>query len=96
MGGRITDDLRRITREQGRRHGGDRASLEAGEGRDEPGAASGRAGRAGPGVRAVGVAVALAVLAGGGFWLVRTLQADTKLQDCVMSGRKNCSGVEAP
>jgi hypothetical protein len=36
------------------------------------------------------VALVVVLVAGGGWWLVRTLQADSKLQDCVMSGRKNC------
>jgi cell division septal protein FtsQ len=34
------------------------------------------------------------VLAGVGWLLVRQMMADSKLQDCVMSGRKNCAPVE--
>lgn len=32
--------------------------------------------------------------AGGGWLIVRRIMADSKLQDCVMSGRKNCAPVE--
>jgi cell division septal protein FtsQ len=34
------------------------------------------------------------VLAGVGWLIIRQLMADSKLQDCVMSGRKNCAPVE--
>ncbi len=78
MAERITDRLKRITREQGG----------AGETPSGPGSAKGGAprGRYGPLV----VVLVVAVIAGAGWWLVRTMQADSKLQDCVMSGRKNC------
>ncbi len=87
MPGRITDELRRITRDQG------------GAGREvssAPASAKARAPRSRYGLL-VG-ALLLAALVGGGWWLVQRLQADSKLQDCVMSGRKNCvpSGVDAP
>ncbi len=78
MPGRITDELRRITREQG---GSPETSSAAAS--VKAGAPRGRYGLL------VG-ALLLAALVGGGFWLVRTMQADSKLQDCVMSGRKNC------
>ncbi len=79
MPGRITDELRRITREQG---GGSRDASRA------PDSAKGGAphGR----TRFLFGAILLAALVAGGWWLVQRLQADSKLQDCVMSGRKNC------
>jgi hypothetical protein len=79
MPGRITDQLKQIAREQGG----------AGASTDGPESVKGGAakGRYGP-LIVVGL---LAILVGGGWWLVRTLQADSKLQDCVMSGRKNCT-----
>jgi hypothetical protein len=85
MPGRITDELRRITREQG---GASREASSAPESA-KSGTPHGRYGLI------VG-ALLLAALVGGGWWLVRTMQADSKLQDCVMSGRKNCapSGLE--
>lgn len=36
----------------------------------------------------------LAALFVGGWLLVRRLQADAKIQDCVMSGRKNCAPID--
>jgi hypothetical protein len=36
----------------------------------------------------------LAALFVGGWLLVRKLQADAKIQDCVMSGRKNCAPID--
>ena len=36
----------------------------------------------------------LAALFIGGWLLVRRLQADAKIQDCVMSGRKNCAPID--
>lgn len=78
MAERITDQLKRITREQGG----------AGATPETPESKKGGMprGRYGPLV----VVLVVAVVAGAGWWLVRTLQADSKLQDCVMSGRKNC------
>ena len=84
MAGRITDQLRNLTREQSR--------LRPVEAREDP---------AGPGQRSrafgpfgwVGLLVGLALILGG--WLVlRQLQADAKLQDCIMSGRKNCAPID--
>jgi hypothetical protein len=78
---RITDELRRITREQG--------------GGVEPSPPSGRDDADHPRRRYGPLLVLLAVLAltGGGWLIVRQLMADSKLQDCVMSGRKNCAPV---
>jgi hypothetical protein len=78
MAERITDRLKRITREQG--GAGEAASA------PESAGSGGAKGRFGP----LLVVLIVAVLAGGGWWLIRTMQADSKLQDCVMSGRKNC------
>jgi hypothetical protein len=86
MGGRITDELRRITREQ---HAGE-APADAPP--SAPVATSGLARYS-----KLVVVLLVALVAGGGWWLVRTMQQDSKLQDCVMSGRKNCvPGVESP
>ena len=80
---RYTDELRRITREQG----GPLAS--------EPPSRSGVASHAQPGVRArLITAVFVIVLVGSGWLLIRQLMFDSKLQDCVMSGRKNCAPVD--
>jgi len=78
MAERITDRLKRITREQGG----------AGEAASAPESAKGSAAKSRFGLLVV-VAI-VAILAGAGWWLIRTMQADSKLQDCVMSGRKNC------
>ena len=78
MPGRITDELRRITREQG----GITAQPES-----EPSKGSAPARRYG----SLLVVLAVLLLAGGGWLLVSQLMADSKLQDCVMSGRKNCA-----
>ena len=40
-----------------------------------------------------GLVIAVALLAVG-IWLARDLTAASKLQDCVMSGRTNCSVIE--
>jgi hypothetical protein len=81
--GRITDELRRITREQ---------SKMADPPEPEPAARSRETRRAryGPLV-ALGVAVVLAV---AGWILVQRLMAMSRLQDCVMSGRKNCAPID--
>jgi hypothetical protein len=76
--GRYTDELRRMTRAQG---GGPDAAADA------PGRGSARARRYGP-----LIALAITLTLGGVGWLVvQQLMADGKLQDCVMSGRKNCA-----
>jgi hypothetical protein len=40
-----------------------------------------------------GLVIAVVLLAVG-IWLARDLTAASKLQDCVMSGRTNCSMIE--
>ena len=35
-----------------------------------------------------------ALILGVGLWLARDLTAASKLQDCVMSGRRNCDVIE--
>jgi hypothetical protein len=83
MPGHYVEELRKMTRAQG---GGGEApppSVGAPEG--------------GGALRRHGAFIALAVvlvLAGVGWLVVRQLVADAKLQDCVMSGRKNCAPVE--
>ena len=38
--------------------------------------------------------VLLAVLVGGGLYLVYRLRASADMQDCVMQGRSNCAAVD--
>jgi hypothetical protein len=80
---RLTEELRKITREQSRL----RPVGQTDEERDAPRGSS-RLGWF--------AAAALVVLLVGGWLVLRQLQADAKLQDCVMSGRRNCAPVEAP
>jgi hypothetical protein len=80
--GKITDQLRQITREQGG----------AGE---EPPPAVGRT--AEPRAKRYGPLVALAMvilLAGGGWILVQKMMEMSRIQDCAMSGRKNCAPID--
>ena len=83
MGGRITDQLRNLTREQSR--------LRPVEAREDSGAAGPRSRAFGP-FGWVALLVGLALILGGWF-VLRQLQASAKMQDCVMSGRKNCAPV---
>jgi hypothetical protein len=79
--GRITDELRRITREQG---GVAAPSVDA------PAAPEPRARRYGP-LIALGV---LLVLVGVGWLIVSRVMEMSRIQDCAMSGRKNCAPVD--
>jgi hypothetical protein len=36
------------------------------------------------------IAIFIAILLGGGGWMIMGLREQTDIQDCVMSGRKNC------
>jgi hypothetical protein len=83
--GRITDELRRITREQG--------GIPGSEG---PGG-GGDPARPEPAGKRYGPLIALAVvvlLAAVGWILVQRLMAMSRMQDCVMSGRKNCAPID--
>lgn len=80
MPGRITDELRRITRQQGG----------ASPAPETPSAPEPKGKRYGP---LVALAVVL-LLAGGGWLLVRQLMDMSRIQDCAMSGRKNCAPVD--
>jgi hypothetical protein len=82
---RYSDRLRKITRGQSEREGGD------GRARDvpPPEESSGWRRHAVP-----ATVLVVALLAGLGWLLARQMRADAALQDCVMSGRKNCSPVE--
>jgi hypothetical protein len=78
--GKITDELRRITREQG---GAAPPPSTA------PAVPETKARRYGP-------LVALAfvvVLAGVGWIVIRQIMDMSRIQDCAMSGRKNCAPV---
>jgi hypothetical protein len=80
---RYVDQLRRITREQG---GGGDAPPSGGDD-SEPSHPRWR--------YASLVTVAIVVLlAVAGWLLVQRMVSDAKLQDCVMSGRKNCAPVD--
>jgi hypothetical protein len=84
MGGRLTDELRKATRAQSQLHPVDDGQDAGGDG--EPDRAHGAFGW-------VSLLVVAALVLGGWF-VVRQLQADSKMQDCVMSGRKNCAPVD--
>jgi hypothetical protein len=78
---RITDQLKRITREQG--------------GVVTPPAGL-RAGRE-PVAKRYGPLIALSVvvvLAAVGWMVIERLMAMSRMQDCVMSGRKNCARID--
>jgi hypothetical protein len=42
-----------------------------------------------------GLAIAVILIAGG-IWLAHALSAQSKLQDCLMSGRTNCNVIDIP
>jgi hypothetical protein len=42
------------------------------------------------------LAVGLVVLIGGGLWLANAMFEARKADDCIASGRRNCSPIEAP
>ncbi len=83
MPGRYTDELRKITRAQAGTPDTGPASAD-----DEPARTARRGYR-----RLLSLCVVLA-LVGAGWFVLRQLTADAKLQDCVMSGRKNCAPVD--
>ena len=85
MPGRITDELRRITREQG-----GIAGPEGRGGTGEPAPPEPPGKRYGP-LIALAVVVLLASV---GWILVQRLMTMSRMQDCVMSGRKNCAPID--
>jgi hypothetical protein len=95
MPGRLTEELRRITRAQSarRRVAGDNVDDDVTGG---PGSQSEGGGDSPGHGRAFGWLglLLLLTLVVGGWFLVRQLQEDSKLQDCVMSGRKNCAPID--
>ena len=80
MPGRITDELRRITREQG---GAAPPPENAASAPESP------ARRWGPLV----VVLVLLVVAGVGWLIVSRMMEMSRIQDCAMSGRKTCAPV---
>jgi hypothetical protein len=83
MSGRLTEQLREATRAQSQLRPVDpRANI----GEAEPHRAYGPFGWVS--------LLLVAALFIGGWFLVHMLQADSKLQDCVMSGRKNCAPID--
>lgn len=42
------------------------------------------------------VFVLLAMLVGGGIWLVNSMVDMRKIQDCVGAGRRNCAPIKTP
>lgn len=83
MPGRYADELRRITRAQGGTPSDGGPPGDGDEARHE-----------GPRRRPIFAFFVVLALVGGGWLVLRQLMADSKLQDCVMSGRKNCAPVE--
>jgi hypothetical protein len=83
MGGRYLDELRRIARAQSASTAG------PGPGPEQPGPNPRRGS-----VRSLFTVLVILVLVGAGWLVIRQLVADAKLQDCVMSGRKNCVPLE--
>jgi hypothetical protein len=83
----LIEELRKATRAQSARRPVEPPEpREPAEGAPEPG------GRRGPfGWLSMLVVVALVA---AGWLLIRQFQADARLQDCVMSGRKNCVPLE--
>jgi hypothetical protein len=39
--------------------------------------------------------VAIVLLVVGGVWLARVLHTSTRLEDCLMAGRRNCTPIHA-
>jgi len=79
--GRITDELRRVTRQQG-------GVVPPPD--DAPRVRQSVGKRYGP-LIALGVIV---LLAGVGWILVQKLMNMSRMEDCVMSGRKNCAPID--
>jgi len=84
MAGRITEELRKATRAQSGLHPVDEAVSSSAD--LDPEGAHGPFGWV--------ALVVLVVLVLGGWLLVRRMQADSKMQDCIASGRKNCAPID--
>jgi hypothetical protein len=84
MARRLTDELRDATRAQSLLRPVDGEKHSGGDA--EPDRAHGPFGW--------GAFLVIAALVVGGWFLVRQLQADSKMQDCFMSGRKNCAPID--
>jgi hypothetical protein len=85
MSGRLTEQLRNATREQSRlRPVEPRSDLDDSGGSDKI---------RGPFGWPSLLVVAALVL--GGWFVFRQMQADSKLQDCFLSGRKNCAPIDS-
>ena len=48
-----------------------------------------------PNAAMAGLAIAVVLLAIG-VWLAHELTSASRMQDCLMSGRRNCNPIEAP
>jgi hypothetical protein len=82
MAGRAIEEVRKATRAYSQSH---------------PVDAAGHAGSAEHGAHGPFGWVSLVIVVGlviGGWFVVRQMQADSNMQDCVMSGRKNCAPVD--
>ena len=44
----------------------------------------------------IAAVVFIVLLVVGGLWLASAIRADSRMQDCVMSGRTNCAPVKMP
>ena len=84
MPGRYIDHLRRITREQGGLPDAPPSGGDGGERRPT------WRRRYGP----LFTLFLILALVGVGWLLMQRMMADSKLQDCVMSGRKNCAPID--
>jgi cell division septal protein FtsQ len=87
--GRYADQLRKLTREQGGAPSGPSS-----DGPDEGDSPTGAGAAAARRSRRILGAVIVLTLVGVGWFVIDQMVADSKIQDCVMSGRKNCAPVE--
>lgn len=49
----------------------------------------------GPGV-SLAALIFVALLVVGGVWLANVISKNAKLEDCLMSGRRNCAPIDTP
>ena len=45
---------------------------------------------------AIAALMVIVLLVAGGWWLMQRIRADSRIQDCVMSGRSNCAPIAVP